>query len=160
MGTRMAPSYANLFVGSLEEDFLNSEDSRPDFWLRSIDDLFLWTHSHDYFLFFLECLNNQKPGQSPPPMLPFLLLTSKTSALMSTSSHHQQYSHHLSTKSSISFSQAIHGRRIYSIPVTFPISLLISPLPLHPWLPCSSSRMPDSLHPTTHSYPEETPFVS
>ena len=31
MGTRMALSYANLFMGSLEEDFLNLEDSKPDF---------------------------------------------------------------------------------------------------------------------------------
>jgi len=40
MGTRMAPSYANLYMGSLEEDFLNSEDSKPDLWLRFIDDIF------------------------------------------------------------------------------------------------------------------------
>ena len=30
MGIRMAPFYANLFIGSLDEDFLNSEDSKPD----------------------------------------------------------------------------------------------------------------------------------
>ena len=41
IGTRMAPSYANLFMGSLEEDFMNSEDSKPDLWLRFIDDIFL-----------------------------------------------------------------------------------------------------------------------
>jgi hypothetical protein len=38
MGTRMASSYANLFMGSLDEDFLNSEDSKLDLWLRFIDD--------------------------------------------------------------------------------------------------------------------------
>ena len=35
MGNRMAPSYANLFKGSLEEDFLNSEDSKPDLYLAT-----------------------------------------------------------------------------------------------------------------------------
>ena len=62
MGTRMAPSYANLFMGSLEEDFLNSEDSKPDLWLRFIDDIFLlWTHGHDSLLLFLERLNSRHP---------------------------------------------------------------------------------------------------
>jgi hypothetical protein len=30
-GTRMAPSYANPFMGSQEDDLLNSEDSKPNF---------------------------------------------------------------------------------------------------------------------------------
>ena len=62
MGTRIAPSYANHFMGSLEEDFLNSEDSKPDLWFRFIDDIFLlWIHGHDSLLLFLECLNSCCP---------------------------------------------------------------------------------------------------
>ena len=57
----MAPSYANLFMGSLEEDFLNLEDSKPDLWLRFIDDIFLlWTQGHDSLL-FIESLNSRYP---------------------------------------------------------------------------------------------------
>jgi hypothetical protein len=33
----MVLSYANFFVRFLEEDILNSEDSKPDLWLRFID---------------------------------------------------------------------------------------------------------------------------
>jgi hypothetical protein len=40
----MAFSYANLSgLGSLEKDFLNSEDSKSDLWLRFIDNILLWT---------------------------------------------------------------------------------------------------------------------
>jgi hypothetical protein len=56
MGTRMAPYY-DIFMGSLEEDFLNSEDTKPDIWFRFIDIILLWTHGHDSLLLFLECLN-------------------------------------------------------------------------------------------------------
>lgn len=43
MGTRMAPSYANLFMGKFETEFLNSEQLQPLIWLRYIDDIFfLW----------------------------------------------------------------------------------------------------------------------
>jgi hypothetical protein len=58
----MTPSYANLFMGSVEEDFLNSEESKPDFWLRFIDDNFLlWTYGHDSLILFLERLNSRYP---------------------------------------------------------------------------------------------------
>ena len=51
IGLRMAPYYANLFMEFLEEDFLNSEDSKHDLWLRFMDVIFLlWTHSHDSLL--------------------------------------------------------------------------------------------------------------
>ena len=42
MGTRMAPSYANLFMAQLEESFLErSTCRRPFVWWRYIDDIFL-----------------------------------------------------------------------------------------------------------------------
>ena len=41
MGTRRAPSYGNLFMGHLEQKFLNFEPYKPSLWLRFIDDIFL-----------------------------------------------------------------------------------------------------------------------
>ena len=41
MGTRMAPNYANLFMGDLEEEILDSYPLKPLVWYRYIDDIFL-----------------------------------------------------------------------------------------------------------------------
>ena len=39
MGTKMGPSYANLFVGYVEHQFFNQYDGpKPDFYGRYIDD--------------------------------------------------------------------------------------------------------------------------
>ena len=44
MGTRMAPSYANLFLGKFERDALLNSPHQPYLWLRFIDDIFMiWT---------------------------------------------------------------------------------------------------------------------
>jgi hypothetical protein len=34
MGSSMAPSYASLFMGKFEEDFINSQSLKPTLWLR------------------------------------------------------------------------------------------------------------------------------
>ena len=39
MGTKMAPSYANVFMGKLERDLLGQSPCRPLSWLRFIDDI-------------------------------------------------------------------------------------------------------------------------
>ena len=57
MGTRMAPQYANLFMGRLEQEFLDSCELKPSLYLRYIDDIFmLWPHGldalQDFFLRF------------------------------------------------------------------------------------------------------------
>lgn len=58
MGTRMAPSFANLFMGLLEKSFLESQTLKPFKWLRFIDDIFLiWQHGMDSLLSFLNNLN-------------------------------------------------------------------------------------------------------
>ena len=45
MGTRMAPSYANIFMGHLEQSFLQTHPQQPLSWWRYIDKVFLiWTH--------------------------------------------------------------------------------------------------------------------
>ena len=60
MGTKMAPSYANLFMGYVEQDLLSRCVKKPLVWFRYIDDVFfIWTHgkeAHDEFLTF--CNNN------------------------------------------------------------------------------------------------------
>ena len=50
MGTRMAPSYANLFMGKLENKILEqAQDSKcPSFYRRFIDDVFgIWFYGED-----------------------------------------------------------------------------------------------------------------
>ena len=40
MGTKMAPNYANIFMGHLEKQLLNLHPVKPTLWLRYIDDIF------------------------------------------------------------------------------------------------------------------------
>ena len=48
MGTRMAPSYANLFLAKFETVALSRASYQPHTWWRYIDDIFMiWTHSVD-----------------------------------------------------------------------------------------------------------------
>ena len=41
MGTKMAPSYANLFLGFFEANALKNAPFQPHTWLRYIDDIFI-----------------------------------------------------------------------------------------------------------------------
>ena len=51
VGSPMAPVYASLFMGKLEQDFIQSRSIGPSTWLRFLDDIFMvWDHS-------LECLH-------------------------------------------------------------------------------------------------------
>ena len=64
MGTKMAPSYANIFMGSLEDSILSfaPQHLTPLLWKRYIDDIFLiWTHGEVSFLKFTEHLNTFHP---------------------------------------------------------------------------------------------------
>ena len=46
MGTRMAPSYANLFLAKFEMNALSRAPFQPFLWWRYIDDIFMiWTRS-------------------------------------------------------------------------------------------------------------------
>jgi hypothetical protein len=59
MGTRMAPSYANLFMGLFETNFLSSQPLQPLAWMRFIDDVFfIWQHSIESLETFLNDLNS------------------------------------------------------------------------------------------------------
>ena len=58
MGTRVAPTYANLFMRSLETKILNESEYKPTVWYRYIDDIFfIWEHGEDKLLIWLDYLN-------------------------------------------------------------------------------------------------------
>ena len=59
MGTKMAPSYANLFLGYFEANALENAPFQPHTWLRYIDDIFMiWTEGPDNLKIFIDYLNN------------------------------------------------------------------------------------------------------
>ena len=59
MGTRMTPSYANLFMGKLEREFLQTQDKVPLVCCRNIDDVFaMWTRGEEPLHLFVENLNS------------------------------------------------------------------------------------------------------
>jgi hypothetical protein len=62
MGSSMAPTYASLFMGKLESDFLNSYDLKATTWLRFLDDIFMiWDHSISALHDFINKLNTCNP---------------------------------------------------------------------------------------------------
>ena len=62
IGTKMAPSYAILFMSHLENLILESSMYKPLVWWRYIDDIFLlWQHGEENLKRFLEHLNNFHP---------------------------------------------------------------------------------------------------
>ena len=62
MGTKMAPSFANLFLGQFETNALNNAPFKPHTWLRYIDDIFMiWTDGPNNLEIFIDYLNNIHP---------------------------------------------------------------------------------------------------
>lgn len=63
IGTRVAPTYANIFMGWLEEKLLKGwKGTIPDLWKRFIDDVFsVWKGTEQELLEFLEYINNAHP---------------------------------------------------------------------------------------------------
>ena len=62
MGSPMAPAYASLFMGKLEQEFLESRDLVPSLWLRFLDDIFIvWDHSLESLHSFIDALNSFHP---------------------------------------------------------------------------------------------------
>ena len=63
MGTKMAPSYANIFMGDLEERLLLSSLKQPLSWFWFIDDVDMkWTHGDKELDEFLEHANSIHPS--------------------------------------------------------------------------------------------------
>ena len=67
MGTKCAPTFANLFMPGIEEEFLDIITERgtpkPTLWIRFIDDIFLiWPSSKESFLEFFSLLKLYHPN--------------------------------------------------------------------------------------------------
>ena len=59
MGTRMAPSYANLFMGKFEQHAIGNAPLKPFVWWRFIDDVFMiWTEGEEHLKDFIRYLNS------------------------------------------------------------------------------------------------------
>ena len=137
MGTKMAPSYANLFLGFFEANTLKNAPFQPHTWLRYIDDIFMiWTEGLDNLKIFIDYLNNihstiKFTSSHSSTNIPFLdvnvSLTNDGNISIDlytkpTDKHqHLLYlsCHPLHTKKAIPFSLALHLRRICSTDATF-----------------------------------------
>ena len=65
MGTRMAPSYANLFMAVVEDKILTTAPGglTPEFYKSFIDDLLMvWLHGEASLLRFLDHANSLHPS--------------------------------------------------------------------------------------------------
>ena len=136
MGTKMAPSFANLFLGMFETNALTNAPWQPHTWWRYIDDIFMiWTEGSDRLKIFVDYLNNIHPtikftSSHSLTNVPFLDVmvslhngiietdlftkpTDKHQHLLSSSCH----PHH--TKKAIPFSLALRLRRICSTGAKF-----------------------------------------
>ncbi|XP_048583758.1 uncharacterized protein LOC116608371 [Nematostella vectensis] len=144
MGTRMAPSYTNLFMASVEHQLLrnNPLPHSPHTWLRFIDDIFMiWTHDEPSLLNFLQYINSIHPTikfthEYSPTRINFLdtyihvtpqhtLISSLyTKPTDSTLLLHYHSHHPLSCKHSVVYSQALRYRRITTDTNTYKSQLL------------------------------------
>ena len=132
MGTRTAPSYANLFMADLEQKLLNNtpQNLKPLIWKRYIDDIFLiWTHGEHTLIDFIQHLNSAHPTIQfvhdyshssihfldstvrlhPQGTLTTTLYTKPTdrTALLHNTSHHPKH-----CKLGIIYSQALRYRKL------------------------------------------------
>ena len=131
MGTKMAPSYANLFMGVLEKQMLSSYKHKPLVYLRYIDDIFMiWTDGEDSLNDFLAHCNNQNKNIQfeqtiSNTSIPFLDVSvtleggKLTTDLYCKSTDKHQYLYHTSchpkhTKTSLPYCLALRLRRICS----------------------------------------------
>ena len=63
MGTRMASSYAKLFMGKFEQLAIGNSSFKPFIWWRFIDDIFMiWTHGEEHLKTFTGYLNSIPPS--------------------------------------------------------------------------------------------------
>ena len=60
MGTRMTPSYANLFLGHLEDRIVAEVENKPFVLWQFVDDIFaIWPHSKVNLQIFVHKINNE-----------------------------------------------------------------------------------------------------
>ena len=133
MGTKLAPSYANLFVTKFEEKHVYTYPLQPKLWKRFKDDIFIiWPHDMDSLLKFINHLNIVHPtikftNDISDTEISFLDLTIHiqqsqlhTKLYNKTTDRHiylNYFSEHsMSPKKSISNSQFLRLKRIHSEP--------------------------------------------
>ena len=133
MGTPMAPSLANLFMGWLEDKIMSSSPIKfpTDNWKRFLDDIFLlWPGTETELQTFTQFLNTVHPTikftvQSSQTQLPFLdiLIKIKDGMLQTdlytkpTDAHnylHYRSAHPSHVKNNIPYSQFLRLRRLCS----------------------------------------------
>ena len=62
MGTKLAPSYANLLMTKFEDKYVCTYPLKPQLWKMFIDDIFLiWPHGINSLTKFIEHLNTVHP---------------------------------------------------------------------------------------------------
>ena len=130
-GTKMAPCFANIFMASIEQTFIDSSPLTPLFYVRFFDDIFMiWTHGSEELEQFTTRANSTHPSikfttEISSTSLPFLdVLVSVTDTGIKTSLYRKPtdrptylmycsfHPHHI--KSSIVFSQLLRLKRICS----------------------------------------------
>ncbi|XP_071139779.1 uncharacterized protein [Mytilus edulis] len=131
MGTKMAPSYANIFMGKLEKQLLETSIEKPLSWFRFIDDVDMkWNKSDEDLVTFITHANNIHPSikfthEKSKFKIAFLDTSSSlTEGIISTDLYSKPTDTHqyLSPKScdpahltkSIPYSQALRVKRICS----------------------------------------------
>ena len=131
MGTRMAPSFACLFMSELEGRMLASAPCRPWIWWRYIDDVFfIWTSDENSLGTFINHINSfhrtiKFTSEYSHQQAHFLDVTVRknndtlTTDLYSKPTDTHQYLHSTSChpkhcKTGIAYSQALRLRRICS----------------------------------------------
>ena len=137
MGTRVAPCYANTFMGWFEDIHVYQYHTLPKLWKRYIDDIFvIWTHSTQQLDEFIDHLNQCMPSikfetETSRDKVCFLDITvqlgpngSITTDLYTkpTDSHNYldyRSAHPKHCRTGIPFSQFLRLRRICSDTTTF-----------------------------------------
>ena len=78
MGTRVAPNFANVYMGRFEENFVYKTEwsNYVIIWVRFIDDIFLiWKGDIDSLTEFIDHLNNAAPSSNSHTKYPLIQLT-------------------------------------------------------------------------------------
>ena len=131
MGTTMAPAFANLFMGNLEEKALGGFQYKPLFWFCYTDDIsMVWTHGNekvDTFIAYLNSIHStiKFTSERSTTSIPFLDVNIQlhngkieTDLYCKATDKHQYLlyssSHPFHAKKSIPYSLALRLRRISS----------------------------------------------
>ena len=131
IGTRMAPSYANIFMDRLERQLISQAVIKPHTWWRFIDDIFIiWTEGEESLRTFIEYLNKAHRtikftyqwSYEEVPFLDVRVINNHGKVetdvyIKPTDSHqylHRSSCHPMACKKSIPYAQALRLRRICS----------------------------------------------